>query len=935
MRITGILLFVLCVLASFESKAQLITVTPSLPTDIDGVEIIFDASQGSGGLAGYSGDVYAHTGVITNVSTGTSDWKYVKSDWGVNIPDCKLTSLGNNKWKLVISPSIRQYYGVPASEQIEKLAFVFRSGVQVNGSWLEGKTSTNGDIFYDVYPSGISIKITNPDQDLIFASIGQPFSVAVSSVQADTTILFVDGQRVATTTGTTLNHSITPFEYGRFLVKAIAKNSTEQKVDSFYYYVRSEPVVASLPAGITDGINYIGSDSVVLCLYAPLKQYAFVLGDFNNWLADESFYMYKTPDGKRYWCPVGNLVPGKEYVFQYLVDGTIRIGDPYASKVSDPWNDKYIDETTYPGLIPYPSGKTTGVATVLQTNQSSYTWQNNTFVPASNTDLIVYELLIRDFTDKHSFQSVIDTLGYLKRMGVNAIEFMPLNEFEGNLSWGYNPNYYLALDKYYGTSNKFKEMVDKCHDAGIAVFMDIALNHSFGTSPYVLLYWDQANSRPSAESPFYNTVAKHDFNVGFDMNHESADSKLYVSRILKHWLTEYRVDGFRFDLSKGFTQNNTLGNTGAWGQYDASRISILSQYNDSIHAVKPSAKLILEHFANNDEEKVLAAKGMMLWGNINNNYSEAAMGYTPNSDLSWSSYISRGWSAPNLVAFMESHDEERQMYKCLAFGNNNGSYNIKDTTTAIKRAALTATFFFTIPGPKMIWQFGEQGYDYSINYPSGTSASRLDNKPPRWDYMSQGRRIKLYNTYSGLIHLRTGNPLFQTNNFTLDVAGSMKKIKMKRDNQSAIVIGNFGVQTANATPGFYATGTWYDYLTGDSLVVTDMNASISLEPGEARLYMNTYVANPYGFQDYNETSQLTVTIAPNPMIGEGKIMISHPGSNDWKVRVTDLNGRIIIPTITGKFETNVEIPLHLNAKGTYLVRVQVGKEVIVKKVTVL
>ncbi|MBK7213737.1 MAG: T9SS type A sorting domain-containing protein [Bacteroidales bacterium] len=114
-----------------------------------------------------------------------------------------------------------------------------------------------------------------------------------------------------------------------------------------------------------------------------------------------------------------------------------------------------------------------------------------------------------------------------------------------------------------------------------------------------------------------------------------------------------------------------------------------------------------------------------------------------------------------------------------------------------------------------------------------------------------------------------------------------------------------------------------------------MNASISLEPGEARLYMNTYVANPYGFQDYNETSQLTVTIAPNPMIGEGKIMISHPGSNDWKVRVTDLNGRIIIPTITGKFETNVEIPLHLNAKGTYLVRVQVGKEVIVKKVTVL
>jgi hypothetical protein len=137
-----IALSVVVLFLSLLSKAQLITVTPALPTDLDGVEVIFDATQGNGGLAGYTGDVYAHTGVLTNLSTGSSNWRYVKADWGVNIPDCKLTSLGNDKWKLTITPSIREYYGVPADETILQLAFVFRSGVKVNGSWLEGKTAT-------------------------------------------------------------------------------------------------------------------------------------------------------------------------------------------------------------------------------------------------------------------------------------------------------------------------------------------------------------------------------------------------------------------------------------------------------------------------------------------------------------------------------------------------------------------------------------------------------------------------------------------------------------------------------------------------------------------------------------------------------------------------------------------------------------------------
>ena len=87
-------------------------------------------------------------------------------------------------------------------------------------------------------------------------------------------------------------------------------------------------------------------------------------------------------------------------------------------------------------MIPYPTGKTTGIATVLQTGQVPYTWQADDFTPAPSAELVIYEILVRDFTEKHSYKAIMDTLGYLERLGVNAIELMPVNEFEGNVRLG-------------------------------------------------------------------------------------------------------------------------------------------------------------------------------------------------------------------------------------------------------------------------------------------------------------------------------------------------------------------------------------------------------------------------------------------------------------------------------------------------------------------
>ena len=148
-------------------NAQIIVVDPPFPTDQDEVTVTFNAQEGSGGLAGYDGTVYAHTGVITDKSQSGSDWRYVKADWGVNIPDCKMVPVGEDLWQLTIGPSIRDYYGVPAGEIILKMAFVFRSATEVDGAWLEGKTESGGDIFYDVSEIPASRFASPPRKNLL------------------------------------------------------------------------------------------------------------------------------------------------------------------------------------------------------------------------------------------------------------------------------------------------------------------------------------------------------------------------------------------------------------------------------------------------------------------------------------------------------------------------------------------------------------------------------------------------------------------------------------------------------------------------------------------------------------------------------------------------------------------------------------------------
>lgn len=585
-----------------------------------------------------------------------------------------------------------------------------------------------------------------------------------------------------------------------------------------------------------DGITRISNDSLAFKLFAPGKKSVYLIGDFNNWQVSESYRMKKDED--YFFIKIGDLDASKEYICQYLIDDKIRVADPYANKISDPWNDKDISNEIYPNLISYPAGKTSEIAMVVSTKEDNYSWQVDSYTIADPQNLVVYEILIRDFTEKHSIKGVQEKIPYLKGLGVNAVELMPFNEFEANNSWGYNPSFYFATDKAYGTSKDYKNFIDECHKNGIAVIMDMVLNHSYGQCPLVRMY-QSSSGNPSADNPWFNTSSPNtSYSWGYDFNHESKYTQALVDSVCAYWIKEYKIDGFRFDFTKGFTNKKGDG----WA-YDESRIRILKRMADQIWKRKKDALVILEHLAENSEEKVLAEYGMMLWGNLNYNMNEATMGWGEESgdngykgNLSWASYKERGWALPNLVAYMESHDEERIMYKNTQWGKEYNGYNVTKIPTGLKRTEAAAVMLFSIPGPKMIWQFGELGYDYKLG--SSMEDGRLDPKPIRWDYYDQPDRRALHDVFSKMIHLKKEKSVFSTKDFNMDLTKNFKYIVLTGTDETVVAMANFDVVPLSKNVNFGKTGQWKDYFS-DSVISTESNThNVTLEPGEYRLYFN-------------------------------------------------------------------------------------------------
>jgi len=949
-----ILYLIVVILILQVTFAQVVTTEPEFATQNDSLIIFFDATKGDQGLMGYTGNVYVHTGVTINGNR----WQNVIGDWGNDSNQPELTRMSSDLYKLVIGdPHI--FYGVNAGTEITELSFVFRSE---GADGPTGRDVGGNDIFLEFFTSGISVVMVSPEinnqfgdprRTPIFAEIGDTVQfeirVALIETEIDTLILFHNEEKIYSVTDSILNYDFIISSTGQHHFRAVAIDTNGYDAEE-ECFIMSNPIVNNIapPADIHPGIQYPDVTNAILCLFAPFHEFAYVIGDFNNWMVDTTYFMNRyeiSPDSVLFWLKIENLSPGTEYGFQYLVNGDIRIADPYSNKIQDPWNDKYISNTTYPNLIDYPKDKTEQATSVLLTTQSEFSWTDQDYEKPLKKDLVIYELLIRDFLDKHDFATLIDSLDYLENLGVTAIELMPVSEFEGNISWGYNPSFYFAVDKYYGPAADLKAFINECHNRGIAVITDLVLNHSFGQSPLVRLYWNSADNRPASNNPWYNEVSPNqDFSWGYDFNHESVHTKYFIDRVNKYWIDEYHFDGFRFDFTKGFT--NTPGNPG----YDNSRIQIIKRMADKIWEFDASAYVILEHWADNNEEKILSdyKDGMMLWGNSNWNYCQAAMGYQNESDFSWGFYKSRGWSKPHLVTYMESHDEERMMFKNLEWGNGQEGYSIKNLPIALNRIKLAAAFFLTLPGPKMIWQFGELGYDYSIDY-----NGRVGEKPIKWEYFQNDYRRNLYKTFAALTKLRKENDVFTNpaTSVSLSLSSSLKRIKMS-GSMNVIIIGNFDVIEKSINPDFQHGGKWYDYFSGDSLDVVNTSDQISLQPGEFKIYTDSKLESPEQgiltdiqpeFVNSNPEVFQLLSNYPNPFNATTTLKYSLEKDSQIHLKIVDLSGREVFSREIG-YQNQGYYSFHWNGKnsinqdvhsGIYFVILKRGNEHLVEKITLL
>ena len=596
------------------------------------------------------------------------------------------------------------------------------------------------------------------------------------------------------------------------------------------------PTEKARPAGVSNGIYY-GADgtSVTLCTYAASKtasaKRVFLLGDMTDWQFKKEYQLYK--DGNYFWITLTGLTPGQEYRFQYAVeraDGIRKvISDLYSEKVIHP-DDQYEPRTVDPTLTAYPTGKTDGYVTVIQPGKPQFEWSEATlnFKRPNKNNLVIYEVWIYDYTSVRSLKGLMNRLDYIQNLGVNAIELMPICEFDGNYNWGYSPNHYFAPDRAYGSETMYKQFIDECHKRGMAVILDMVFNHATGLNPMNKLY---PYGTDLASNPWFNVSAPHSDNVYEDWNHGFEPAKEMFTRALKYWLTEYKVDGYRLDLSHGLCSdqpNTAVGN-------------LKYYYDNGVKAVAPDAYMILEHWGSNmgTERPQLISYGMQCWSNTTNAYCQTAMGWLKDGD---------GFGDANkdgYVSYCESYDEERMQYKAKMYGNGDLQTN---TSARIARVPENVAFNVLLNGSHMLWMWEEIGYDFSINcdidHPNASNESYRCSKKPRPEqlgrnYFTNADRVAAFTKCAQVITLRTQlMPTVFEGNPTSTEISSGKALRKIQWGSNVFAAANFGVSGNQAVT--LPSGTWYDYLGGG----VNASGTYTLAPGELKVFTGTQVAPP-------------------------------------------------------------------------------------------
>lgn len=889
--------------AALRASAQVVTTSPEIvTTDSAPIVITFHAGEGSRGLAGLgpSAAVYAHTGVIL---AGESGWQKAPQ-WLDNAPRYRLAYAAPDTWTLTI-PSIAEYYGLTPEQtaRVEQLMFVFRNA---DGS-REGKTASGGDIAVNVSRPGFSWRVETISGRTVFepgekaglrvaVSEPCPLSIAIIDSMGEGKTVSQDTPATTLVTECALD---TPGAYSVVAKAVTAPGDTAVKTLDLLCIAPTS--TAAYPDGEVRQGAVIASDgaSATFAIAAPGKKNVILLGSWNDFKPVAAQQMQRAaesvelPADTSYiknawslrqpflWTTVNGLEPGREYTYYYLVDCATAVADPYSRLVLDPASDRFISSTVFPDMPEYPDGKVPDgtILSVLSTTKAKAPARLEKIPDAHN--LTVYELLIRDFTGdgtgNGTIEGVIDRLDYIKDMGFNAVELMPVMEFGGNNSWGYNPLFYFAPDKAYGTPDDYRRLVEEIHSRGMAVIFDVVMNHADTRNPWQLMY------EPS-QNPFFNATPPHSYNAFHDWNQDNPIVFRQWVDVLRYWAEEFAADGFRFDMVKGMgdqgsysiaydraTNSFATPSEATTNRYNASRVERMGRLKAALDDVLPGAIFICEDLATAQEDTGLAGFGAMDWANVNNAACQWAMGWSDGADLS-RFYAPRDGGRPfgSTVSYAESHDEQRCAYKQQQWGVAAVKASEEQQ---MRRLGSIAAMMLMAPGAHMVWQFEELGDAQNVKQPDNDN----DTSPRKsaWPLLDNPLHRALRDTYSALIRLRNDNP---------DLFGESTEV------------------SAAATPSSWQTGYTLSLAapTGKRLFVAanplpDRQLAIALPSGE-----NFSVAlSSAGIETPSVADDGTVTLAPgafavmvNEAVAAG-IGIATPDNISPAPAVYDLAGRRI------------------------------------------
>ncbi len=457
----------------------------------------------------------------------------------------------------------------------------------------------------------------------------------------------------------------------------------------------SAPVMTIEPEVSHSGMGAIPHHSgVAFRVWAPNADNVFVIGSFNNWSADA--HPLRKELGGYWYSDISTATIGQEYRFR-LVSGEKELSriDPYARQVTSSVGNAVIHDP-------------------------HFDWQGDDFhLPAIN-EIVIYELHLGTFhndQDEKSdkFAEALQKLEHLQRLGVNVIEVMPLADFAGYSSWGYNPSCVFAVETNYGGPIGLKRFVKEVHDAGIGVILDVVYNH-FGPSDLDLWQFDGWSENGLGGIYFYNDWRAETPWGSTRPDYGRNEVRQFIRDNALMWLEEYHVDGLRFDMS--LFMRNVRGN-GDPGADLPDGWSLIQWINREIRDRYPGRITIAEDMLNDDRLTKSADQGgagfTAQWGDRFVHPVRSAV--ITSNDAQRSLESVRGAIAGRYngdpfqrVIYSESHDE-------VANGKARVASEIcpenPDCWAAQKRTTLAAALVLTSPGIPMLFQgqeFLEDGW---------------------------------------------------------------------------------------------------------------------------------------------------------------------------------------------------------------------------------